>query len=68
MVKKTELASYKAQRHSKPLVAINLKGEDELVDVHLTDGLMMFSSLRTSVILCGMTKKKWVQLEFEQLE
>ena len=38
MVKKTELASYKAQRHSKPLVAINLKGEDELVDVHLTDG------------------------------
>lgn len=38
MVKKTELASYKAQRHSKPLVAINIKGEDELVDVHLTDG------------------------------
>ena len=38
MVKKTELASYKAQRHSKPLVAINLKGDDVLVDVHLTDG------------------------------
>lgn len=38
MVKKTELASYKAQRYSKPLVAINLKGDDELVDVHLTDG------------------------------
>ena len=38
LVKKTELASYKAQRYSKPLVAINLKGEDELVDVHLTDG------------------------------
>lgn len=38
MVKKTELSSYKAQRHSKPLVAINVKGDDVLVDVHLTDG------------------------------
>ncbi|WP_110929553.1 DNA topoisomerase IV subunit A [Bacillus massiliglaciei] len=38
MVKKTELQSYKASRHSKPLVAINLKGDDELVDVHHTDG------------------------------
>ncbi|MGE8080893.1 DNA topoisomerase IV subunit A [Peribacillus loiseleuriae] len=38
MVKKTELSSYKAQRHSKPLVAINVKGDDILVDVHLTDG------------------------------
>ncbi|SIR98599.1 DNA topoisomerase IV subunit A [Peribacillus simplex] len=38
MVKKTELASYKAQRHSKPLVGVNLKGDDELVDVHHTDG------------------------------
>ena len=38
MVKKTELASYKAQRHSKTLVGINLKGDDELVDVHHTDG------------------------------
>lgn len=38
MVKKTELASYKAQRHSKTLVGINLKGEDELVDVHHTNG------------------------------
>jgi topoisomerase-4 subunit A len=37
MVKKTELLSYKAQRHSKPLVAIHLKGDDELVDVHVTD-------------------------------
>lgn len=38
MVKKSELIGYKAQRYSKPLVAINLKGEDELIDVHLTDG------------------------------
>ena len=29
---------YKAQRYSKPLVAINLKNEDELIDVHETDG------------------------------
>ncbi|MFJ7747925.1 DNA topoisomerase IV subunit A [Peribacillus sp. NPDC097295] len=38
MVKKTELSCYKAQRHSKTLVGINLKGDDELVDVHHTDG------------------------------
>jgi topoisomerase IV subunit A len=38
MTKKTELAQYKAQRYSRPLVAINLKGDDTLVDVHLTDG------------------------------
>jgi len=38
MVKKSELSQYKAQRYSKPLVAINLKNDDEVVDVHLTDG------------------------------
>jgi topoisomerase-4 subunit A len=38
MVKKSELANYNAQRYSKPLVAINVKDEDEVVDVHLTDG------------------------------
>jgi topoisomerase IV subunit A len=38
MAKKTELSQYKAQRYSKPLVAINLKDNDEVVDVHLTDG------------------------------
>ncbi len=38
MVKKTEMLQYKAQRYSRPLVAINLKGDDELVDVHVTDG------------------------------
>lgn len=38
MIKKTELKLYKAQRYSKPLVAINLKDDDELIDVHLTDG------------------------------
>ncbi|HYK73646.1 MAG TPA: DNA topoisomerase IV subunit A, partial [Pseudoneobacillus sp.] len=38
MVKKTELNQYKAQRYSKPLVAVNLKDEDEVIDVHLTDG------------------------------
>ncbi|RFU68684.1 DNA topoisomerase IV subunit A [Bacillus sp. V59.32b] len=38
MAKKTELSAYKAQRYSKSLVALNLKGGDELVDVHLTDG------------------------------
>ncbi|MFJ7726308.1 DNA topoisomerase IV subunit A [Neobacillus sp. NPDC097160] len=38
MVKKTELKAYKAQRYSKPLVAINLKDDDHVIDVHLTDG------------------------------
>ncbi|MFI8687199.1 DNA topoisomerase IV subunit A [Rossellomorea sp. NPDC077527] len=38
MIKRSELPQYKAQRYSRPLVGINLKGEDELVDVHLTDG------------------------------
>ncbi|MBV7506498.1 DNA topoisomerase IV subunit A [Bacillus sp. sid0103] len=38
MVKKTELKQYKAQRYSKPLVAVNLKDDDQVMDVHLTDG------------------------------
>jgi len=38
MVKKTELKAYKAQRYSKPLVAINLKEDDIVLDVHETDG------------------------------
>ncbi|MGX1901169.1 DNA topoisomerase IV subunit A [Thermolongibacillus altinsuensis] len=38
MVKKTELSQYKAQRYSKPLVAIRLKEGDEVVDVYKTDG------------------------------
>jgi topoisomerase-4 subunit A len=38
MAKKTELKQYKAQRYSKPLAAINLKEDDQVVDVHLTNG------------------------------
>lgn len=38
MVKKTELNNYQAQRYSKTLVAINLKREDEVVNVFETDG------------------------------
>ncbi|WP_420807132.1 DNA topoisomerase IV subunit A [Bacillus coahuilensis] len=38
MVKRSELLQYKAQRYSRPLVAINLKGDDEVVNVHVTDG------------------------------
>ncbi|WP_141432337.1 DNA topoisomerase IV subunit A [Bacillus sp. 03113] len=41
MVKKTELSHYKAQRYSKPLVAINIKADDKLIDVHETDGSNM---------------------------
>ncbi|MBS4199093.1 DNA topoisomerase IV subunit A [Bacillus sp. FJAT-49732] len=38
MVKKSSLDLYKAQRYSRPLVAINLKEDDQVVDVHITDG------------------------------
>jgi topoisomerase IV subunit A len=38
MVKKTELKQYKAQRYSKPLVGVNLKDDDQVIQVHLTDG------------------------------
>lgn len=38
MVKKTELKHYKAQRYSKPLVGMNLKEDDQVLDVHLSDG------------------------------
>ena len=38
MVKKTELKHYKAQRRSKTLVAINVKDDDEVIDVYETDG------------------------------
>lgn len=38
MVKKSELSQYQAQRYSKPLVAVNLKGDDKVVDVHVTSG------------------------------
>ncbi|MCF6137509.1 DNA topoisomerase IV subunit A [Pseudalkalibacillus berkeleyi] len=37
MVKRTELENYKAQRYSKPLMALKLKKDDELVDVYITD-------------------------------
>ncbi|WP_068672243.1 DNA topoisomerase IV subunit A [Oceanobacillus sp. Castelsardo] len=38
MVKRSELKLYNAQRHSKALIALNLKGEDELVSVFETNG------------------------------
>ncbi|WLR43429.1 DNA topoisomerase IV subunit A [Bacillus carboniphilus] len=38
MIKKSQFNQYKAQRYSKPLVAINLKGDDEVIDVHLSTG------------------------------
>lgn len=38
MIKKTELKLYQAQRYSKPLVAINVKADDEIIDVHESDG------------------------------
>lgn len=38
MVKRSELSLYKAQRYSKALIALNLKGDDEVVDVFQTNG------------------------------
>ncbi|HZG71442.1 MAG TPA: DNA topoisomerase IV subunit A [Chondromyces sp.] len=40
MVKRTELSNFKVQRYSRPLVAANLKGDDEVIDVHYTTGEM----------------------------
>lgn len=40
MVKKSQLSSYKAVRYSRPLVALNLKEDDEVVNVHLSNGTM----------------------------
>lgn len=38
LVKKTELKQYQAQRYSRPLVAINVKDDDELVAVQFSKG------------------------------
>jgi len=38
MVKRSQVSLYQAQRYSKPLVAINMKDDDKVVDVYLTDG------------------------------
>ncbi|WP_138414635.1 DNA topoisomerase IV subunit A [Aquibacillus sediminis] len=38
MVKRSELKLYEAQRYSKALIAINLKNDDEVQNVHVTDG------------------------------
>lgn len=37
MTKRSELIKYKAQRHLRALIAIHLKDDDEVVNVHLTD-------------------------------
>ncbi|KGX92034.1 DNA topoisomerase IV subunit A [Pontibacillus halophilus JSM 076056 = DSM 19796] len=38
MVKRSELHLYQAQRYTKPLVAINIKDDDEVIGVELTSG------------------------------
>lgn len=38
MIKRSELSLYEAQRYSRALVAINLKNDDELVNVEKTNG------------------------------
>ncbi|CAM4244372.1 DNA gyrase subunit A [Bacillus manliponensis] len=38
MIKKTELSQYKVQRYSRAFVAVNVKKDDEVVDVFITDG------------------------------
>ncbi|MFC4557245.1 DNA topoisomerase IV subunit A [Virgibacillus kekensis] len=40
MAKRSELSLYNAQRYSKALIAINLKGDDEVVNVFQTNGHM----------------------------
>jgi topoisomerase-4 subunit A len=38
MVKRTELTQYKVQRYTRPLVAMNVKEDDEVIHVYVTDG------------------------------
>ncbi|RFA37321.1 DNA gyrase subunit A [Virgibacillus dokdonensis] len=38
MVKRSQFHLYEAQRYAKPLIALNLKNGDEVINVHLTDG------------------------------
>ncbi|RPF55877.1 DNA topoisomerase IV subunit A [Aquisalibacillus elongatus] len=38
MIKKSELSLHQVQRYSKPITAIKLKNDDEVVNVHLTNG------------------------------
>ncbi|SHN17599.1 DNA topoisomerase IV subunit A [Gracilibacillus kekensis] len=38
MVKRSTLDLYYSQRYTRPLIALNLKKEDQLVNVHLSDG------------------------------
>ncbi|WP_410720802.1 DNA gyrase C-terminal beta-propeller domain-containing protein, partial [Brevibacillus sp. SIMBA_076] len=38
MVKRTPLRDYDAQRKSKPLMALKLKGDDEVVFAGISDG------------------------------
>ncbi|GAA0462159.1 DNA topoisomerase IV subunit A [Alkalibacillus silvisoli] len=38
MIKKSVLADFKVQRYNRPIVGMKLKGEDEVINVHLTDG------------------------------
>ncbi|RLL45429.1 DNA topoisomerase IV subunit A [Oceanobacillus piezotolerans] len=38
MVKRSELKLYDASRHAKLMIALNLKDDDEVVNVHLTNG------------------------------
>ncbi|MBA5735283.1 DNA topoisomerase IV, partial [Escherichia coli] len=38
MTKQSAITNYKPQRYSKSMMAIKLKGDDELLSVHLIDG------------------------------
>ncbi|WP_066325019.1 DNA topoisomerase IV subunit A [Anoxybacteroides amylolyticum] len=38
MVKRTELKQYKVQRYGRPMIAMNIKENDEVVNVYVTDG------------------------------
>src|SRR5690625_1295786 len=40
MVKRTELEQYETNRFSRSMIAVNLRDEDEVVNVHETDGEM----------------------------
>ena len=46
MVKRTSLSEFKAQRYSKPITSIKLKGDDKVISVHIGNEEEVFISTR----------------------
>lgn len=75
MVKRTELSQYQVQRYTRPLVAVNLKGDDQVIAVYATDGrgliwmathdgyALLFAEEEISLVGVRATGVKGIQLK-----